>query len=278
MRKHLIYLFFVLLSLGSVAQTKLDKSFIEHLVNKANYDEALFLINRSGENEDSTNFYKGWSHYMLKELESSTSSLLKVSAQSNFYMKSQFFAAYNETYLGNFTKTESIFQSLNLYAPTLITIREFQLSGLDLMNKNFKLSENRWGKIDSLNPLIYEPLVNLKNISKELQGHKKKSPLLAAIMSAIVPGSGKYYAGKKGEGISNFIIVFGSGLMTYENYRKLGIQHPKTIAFGAIFAANYVSNIYGSAQRAKIVENDYQNVMHNQILFHLHIPLRNFFE
>jgi hypothetical protein len=97
-------------------------------------------------------------------------------------------------------------------------------------------------------------------------------------MSAILPGSGKFYVGKKGQAISTFVGTVGLGLITWENYRKLGLANVKTIFFGSVFAANYVSNIYGSAVAAKVEENDYQNVMQNQILFNLHIPLRNIFE
>jgi hypothetical protein len=97
-------------------------------------------------------------------------------------------------------------------------------------------------------------------------------------MSAIIPGSGKLYAGKTGEGIATMIATTGLGLITWENLRKLGFNHAKTIVFGTFFAATYISNIYGSVISVKIIENEYQDVIHNQILFQLHIPLRNFFE
>lgn len=97
-------------------------------------------------------------------------------------------------------------------------------------------------------------------------------------MSAIVPGTGKIYVGKPGEGIASMLATVGFGLITLENYKKLGLNNFKTIFFGSIFAANYVSNIYGSVISVKIIENNYRDGIRNQILFQLHIPLRNFFE
>jgi hypothetical protein len=53
------------------------------------------------------------------------------------------------------------------------------------------------------------------------------------------------------------IATTGFGLITWESYRKLGIGNVKTILFGSIFAASYVSNIYGSVISVKIIENEY---------------------
>ena len=124
---------------------------------------------------------------------------------------------------------------------------------------------------------IKQQVVALSQISKEHESHHSKSPIWAGVMSCIIPGSGKIYAGKMGEGIASMIATTGFGLITWENYRKLGVGHPKTIFFVSIFAANYVSNIYGSVISVKIIENEYKDATHNQILFQLHIPLRNFF-
>jgi alpha-amylase/alpha-mannosidase (GH57 family) len=97
-------------------------------------------------------------------------------------------------------------------------------------------------------------------------------------MSGIIPGSGKIYAGRTGEGIASMIATTGFGLIAWENYQKLGYKNLKTLFFGSIFLASYVSNIYGSVISVKIEENNFTNVTQNQVLFQLHIPLRNFFD
>jgi hypothetical protein len=119
---------------------------------------------------------------------------------------------------------------------------------------------------------------NLQKISEDLKKHKNKSPLIAGVLSGIIPGSGKFYSGKKGEAISAFIATAGLGLVTWENYKKSGLNSFKTIAFGTAFAFSYVANIYGSIITVNILETEYRNNVKNSILFNLHIPLRNSFD
>jgi len=77
----------------------------------------------------------------------------------------------------------------------------------------------------------------------------EKSPVLAGIMSAILPGSGYIYAEHYGDGITAFIIngLFIAGTVTainQENYALAGIV-------GGIGVPFYLGNIYGSANAAK---------------------------
>lgn len=280
------YIFCIILILNVFAvcsQNVFETPFIEHLVNKGDYREAIFIIDKhkfklSGAKADSVFYLKGWSHYSLMQLEQSATALLKVSDQSPFYFKSRFFAAYNQTHLKNYQPAAEILNQTSTNGRLHNNLKAFQLSGIDLLNKDFSSAGTRLANIDSTLSPMYDPLKNLKLIKFELENHKPKSPLIAGLLSAVIPGAGKFYVGQKGHGISTFIGTIGFGLITWENYRKLGLKNAKTLVFGSIFAANYVSNIYGSAVAAKKVENDYQNVMQNQILFNLHIPLRNIFE
>jgi TolA-binding protein len=77
----------------------------------------------------------------------------------------------------------------------------------------------------------------------------EKSETLAAVMSAILPGSGYIYADHVEDGITAFIIntLFIAGTITAihsENYAVAGIV-------GGIGLPFYVGNIYGSANAAK---------------------------
>lgn len=276
--KHYICLLLLFIFIGTQAQRNFDTQFLNHLVSKGDYHEALYLINQNSFRNDSIYFYEGWSHYVLKELKKSTDALLNVSTSSTFYDQSQLFAAYNLIYLSNYQQSSSILTALHSNQTAIISLRDFQLSGIFLLKKQFGLAENTWEELDKNNPVLYQPLIDLQNISNELQSHKTKSPVIAGLLSAIVPGAGKIYAGKTGQGIAAFISAVGFGLITWENYRKLGPTHYKTIGFGALFATNYLSTVYGSYATTKIIENEYQTVMQNQILFNLHLPLRNFFE
>ena len=77
----------------------------------------------------------------------------------------------------------------------------------------------------------------------------EKSPVLAGILSAILPGSGYIYAEHYGDGITAFLIngLFIAGTITaihQENYAVAGIV-------GGVGLPFYLGNIYGSANAAK---------------------------
>ena len=77
----------------------------------------------------------------------------------------------------------------------------------------------------------------------------EKSPALAGLMSAILPGSGYIYAEHYGDGITAFLIngLFIAGTVTAihnENYAVAGIV-------GGVGVPFYLGNIYGSANAAK---------------------------
>ena len=77
----------------------------------------------------------------------------------------------------------------------------------------------------------------------------EKSPVLAGVMSAILPGSGYFYAEHYGDGLTAFLIngLFIAGTITaihQENYAVAGIV-------GGVGVPFYLGNIYGSANAAK---------------------------
>lgn len=72
-----------------------------------------------------------------------------------------------------------------------------------------------------------------------------KNSTMAAVMSAIIPGTGKFYANEIGDGITAFVLT---GLFTYLAVDKFQNNH-KTSAwlYASIAAFFYAGNVYGSA-------------------------------
>ncbi len=281
--KYICLVVFILMVRLGFAQNKSELPFIEHLINKGDYNEAIHLIdsnilNYSQGQQDSLSYYKGWAHYSLKNLEQSTSSLLNVGKESSFYLKSRFFAGYNQIFLENYDEARKIFFQANIVDEPNLSLVNFELSGIEMLQGNWTKAKEQLQQVSPTIATINQQVAELGQIMSKREIHRSKSPLLAGVMSGIIPGSGKIYVGKTGEGIASLIATTGFGLVTWENYRKHGIDHVKTIFFGGIFAASYVSNIYGSVISVKIIENEYNDAQHNQILFQLHIPLRNIFE
>lgn len=79
----------------------------------------------------------------------------------------------------------------------------------------------------------------------------RKSPALAACMSGVIPGSGKWYAGERKDAVIGFISI---GMMAYQAYRGFKKDGTSSV-YGWISAGLgtgfYLGNIYGSARSAK---------------------------
>ena len=114
------------------------------------------------------------------------------------------------------------------------------------------------------------------NSTPELPNYKPKSPLLAGAMSAVIPGSGKIYAGDLRSGVSTLLIVGALGGMAAESWIKLGGRDWRTIALSSVFGLFYIGNIYGSALSVSVIRNTYQDAEKATLLFDLRIPLHQF--
>ena len=87
------------------------------------------------------------------------------------------------------------------------------------------------------------------NLLDQYQNLPRKSKILAGVMSAVVPGSGYFYAEHYADGVTAFLInalaIAGMVTATYqENYAVAGIV-------GGIGLPFYFGNIYGSANAAQ---------------------------
>lgn len=279
---------FIILSVVFASATAQDTisrelKFVRHLIDREEYSDAIYYITTRLNAEypmpvrDSLNFYKGWGYYSIKKLNLSANALSEVSSNSPFFFKSRFFAAYNYSHLGIIPVSERLITDLKMpinFEP----LRNFELAGNSLLKRDLKGFDTLFRKIETNSQFSFDLEKNkLKDFASEISLHKNKSMFIGGLMSALLPGAGKVYAGKTGEGISTFIIVGAAGLTAWENYHKLGIDHAKTILFGSLFAVLYIGNIYGAVFTVKLVNEEFNHEMDNKILFNMHIPLRIFF-
>jgi hypothetical protein len=243
-----------------------------HLINRAEWTN----LDPSG--KDSIHYMKGWSHYALKQLEPSARELNQVTRNSPFYHKARFFAAYNQIHLERYPLALASLDDIQTEKAELQSLRHFQKAGIALLIRDFDRFEREFQQVDtSYYPLAKES-AKISQYATTLESHRAKSPVLGGIMSSIIPGSGKIYAGQTGEGISSLLTVGGLGLVTWENYQKRGMKDWRTLIFGAAFSAFYVGNIYGTVFSIQIAEDEFQQEYDHKILFNLHIPLRNVFQ
>jgi tetratricopeptide (TPR) repeat protein len=91
-------------------------------------------------------------------------------------------------------------------------------------------------------------LLNLKSPPK------LKNPYLGVTLSSILPGSGRIYAGRVGDGIFSMITFFTSAYLTYKYYKE--DNYPLTVLFGGVSGIFYGGNIFGTYISIKIYNSN----------------------
>ncbi|MGM0376644.1 MAG: hypothetical protein ACQEQ0_07710 [Bacteroidota bacterium] len=278
-------LFFAFLSGNAIAQNiSRQIDFAKYLVDQEYFNESLYETNQllkkglSRSRKDSVLYLKGWSLYNQKRLKQSGDVLIQVHQTSPFYEKACLFGAYNFIHSNDFQKAN---QTIQQFAPSSKEGKDFSLflrSGMELLKRDI----TSYQEIREDLPTDYygfsSELKELDDIANDLAARNPKSPALAGVFSGIVPGSGQIYSGKTGQGIAAFLMSAGLGLVTWENYEKRGPREFETIFFASAFSVFYVGNIYGAVFSAKLANNQYNELTDKQILFNIHIPLRNIFD
>lgn len=267
----------------SLSAQKDDLAFVDFLVQKGSYREAIFVLNKmphesfSQTRLDSLNYFKGWAYYSVKELDSSSVCLGLVSQGAVMYSKSSLFSAYNRMHLGQLGKAK---EQLSFYNPSShqdSLMKMYLTCGMELLSRNYKGYHQHRQQLDCGFYGYVDELTKIDAIASRLQVHRPKSVFCAGLMSALVPGSGKIYLGRTGQGISSMLLVTGLGLVTAENIRKRGMESFASIFFGTVFTTFYVGNILGTVKLGAIVNQEFNAENDAKILFNLHIPLRNLY-
>jgi tetratricopeptide (TPR) repeat protein len=93
----------------------------------------------------------------------------------------------------------------------------------------------------------------------------QKSPVLAVLLSAVIPGSGKMYAGHAGDGLFSLITIgiFG-GMAAYSFYEE-GLYSVKAWIYASIGGLFYLGDVYGSAVAAIRYNDTYHRDIVQQI-------------
>ncbi|MEW6685765.1 MAG: tetratricopeptide repeat protein [Candidatus Edwardsbacteria bacterium] len=129
----------------------------------------------------------------------------------------------------------------------------FELGKVHFLMKNYENARSFWNGNDTLRGWTYLKEKDFSKAKKFL-GHidnlHSKKPILAAFLSSLVPGLGRVYAGRSGDGVSSFLLTVSSGLSAYKYYRQ-GEKVP-AVVFGSIGLFFYLGDIYGSVLSVKL--------------------------
>jgi len=286
MKKVLVWLLLFLSFYGVRAQQfefSKELRFAQYLQDKEAVPEAIRVLDQvdttmlSQAQKDSLFYMLGWAAYSVRQLDKSIGSFLKVSPDFSKYDKSRFFAAYCQAFQGRRDSASEGLQQLTLPDSTMRELRSLQLAGIALLKRDYKAFLPQQLQFTYSSYIFEKEERRMQLYYDKLKGFSHKSPLLAGVYSALVPGLGKWYAGKKKQGIAAFLPVISLAALTYEAYRKDGVKSARFIGFGTLFTIFYIGDIWGSTLSVKIRRNEFYKEYDNKILFDMHIPLRNFF-
>jgi len=91
----------------------------------------------------------------------------------------------------------------------------------------------------------------------------QRSPVLGGVMSAVVPGSGKIYAGRWMDGVQAFSMIAAPAYNAWYHFTKTGTKSVRAWIWAGVATWFYFSDIYGSVkavreyndmQKLKIIE------------------------
>jgi len=135
---------------------------------------------------------------------------------------------------------------------------------IDLLRLNSFILQRQFNKAEVLlkNELRSMPVSELQFFTREIETGrhlKQKSPLLAAGMSAILPGSGRIYTGDWKDGLISIMIIGSTGFGAYRAFVKEGSGSALAWIYSGLSFGFYLGNIYGSYQSARL-----NNIKSNQ--------------
>jgi hypothetical protein len=127
----------------------------------------------------------------------------------------------------------------------------------NLQQKDLKLSEN-------LQYDYYKPVIS------KIMDIKYKKPYVGLMLSAVVPGTGKMYAGYWYDGFISLSIVGIAAWQAYRGFTRYGSDRPYSWIFASLSASFYISNLYGSFKAVNMKNYNLRQNIHYDIeeVFH----------
>ena len=147
----------------------------------------------------------------------------------------------------------------------------------------FEQVEHRQGnaRIAALDQ-VYRASLHPKNVQaslfpEQLQGSFRlyqksyaKKPGVAMALSVLLPGSGKWYAGRGRSFLMSLGLNVAYGAQSYESYKRLGLTHPLTLVNLGAFSIFYLSSVYGSYRDVKQARKESKKQWISETLLYYH--------
>ncbi len=118
----------------------------------------------------------------------------------------------------------------------------------DILQDNYKSANEL---LQTIKPEDHRLAANYKDLAEQAMAIKRKSPAVAGIMSAIIPGTGRMYVKDWKDGIVSLFFVGTMAVQSIRGFNKSGVKSTRGWIYGGIGFGFYLGNIYGSVVSAK---------------------------
>ena len=238
----------------------------------------LSKTNLTIDQRDSVNYILGFGNFSKAKYGRSLQYLKEVTANSSYYYKSRFYLAICHSENKQF---DSAYCSLSTVDAreigSLVQLQCYEMAAFSLLKRNYATYDSLALQFNSTDSLLAseQKLLNLNQ--QKLRTLKRKSPLVAGTLSAIVPGLGLVYSGNNGQALAAFIRVAAMGALAVEQYVKKGPDNAQFIIFSSLFSFFYIGNIWGSTLSVKIRYDENVKEIDHNVMVGLRIPVDHFF-
>lgn len=285
--------FFVLFFLGCLsakAQTSPsfdeEMKFMQHLIKQKQYTNVVLLGTqlrpKFGKSSQKSRLALeiGMAYRQLEQSDAAAQAFGWVTPDFEFYDKAKF---YQSLSLINVRRYTEALQALDtLYIPNKDSLktelRQFQQAGIALLQQNYQQFDKKSQAFSFQYAAFASQERKLLNFAQKLKKMPRRSPFVAGVLSAIVPGTGKIYAGKTSQGLNMLFQNLFLGAQATEALIKDGVASPRFIIYGALFSFFYIGNIWGSVLSVKMQQREVYETIRHEVLFNLDVPLRLVFQ
>ncbi len=153
----------------------------------------------------------------------------------------------------NTQKGKSLYlENKNLFEPLIRDEFEFKIA----------VAEYDWDELKALNA---KGTLNNKysNIVQKVESSKFKSPVLASVLSGLVPGAGRFYAKDPKDALISILFIATSGFQAYRRFKQNGIKSVGGWIFAGVSFGFYIGNIYGSNRSARFYNQRLNDQIYN---------------
>lgn len=253
----------------------------------SDYDFANFLIDRRAREDasallgstdycpsDTLTFLRGWAAYNFKQLPEAADQFSLIPQSSPFYTKASYFGLVCNAYESNYSAVQSILDS---YVGPHDELYYTEAAGLALLQENPVAYRAAASHLTGSINMLTSAQESLQYVYDQRYVVRQKSPWVAGLASAVVPGAGMWYAGDKFKGALTFFSAIAVGAIVAENNIHYGASDWRSILWDVAGAGFYIGNICGSVVTLRVQQQKIHDAQTTTVLYDMHIPLRSIF-